>query len=119
MKMSEEPTEKKERLRRKSDATIDAFKSQRLRWVMGRSQIKVEVDEEKYRKTVDSIMQDEVERHMITAALKEKGPSTVEELAQLTDLHPNKIVQHIIALRKDGIVSEIGEKNRQYLYKLV
>lgn len=117
--MSEKPSKKKEKLRRKTDATIDAFKSQRLRWVMGRSQIKVEIEEEKYRKAVDSIMQDEVERHMITGALKEKGPLTVEELAQLTGLQPHKIVQHIIALRRDGIVSEMGEKNRQYLYKLV
>ncbi len=54
-------SEKKEKMKRRTDATIDAFKSQRLRWVMGRSQIKVEVDEDKYKKAVDSIMRDEVE----------------------------------------------------------
>lgn len=110
--------EKKEKMKRRTDATIDAFKSSRLRWVMGRSQIKTEVAEEKYEKAVDSIMHDEVERSLITGALKEKGPLTVEEIAQVTDLQPNVIVQHIIALRRNGVIAEAGEKNRQYLYKL-
>lgn len=104
---------------KKTDAMIDAFKSQRLRWVVGRSQIKVEIEEGKYRQTVDAIMHDEIERHMITGALKEKGPLTAEELAQLTGLQPSKIVQHLIALRRDGKVNEAGEKNSQYLYQLV
>jgi DNA-binding transcriptional ArsR family regulator len=109
----------KEKLKRKTDATIDAFKSQRLRWVVGRSQVKVEVEEAKYQQSVDSIMKDEVERHMILGALKEKGPLTVEEIAQLTELKQSKIVQHIIALRKNGLISEVGEKNRQYLYQAI
>lgn len=103
---------------KKTEATIEAFKSQRLRWVVGRSQIKVEIEEDKYRRTVDSIMQVETERHMITRALKEKGPLTAEELARLTGLQPNKIVQHLIALRRDGVIGEAGEKNGQYLYKV-
>jgi len=111
-------SEKKEKLKRKTDATIDAFKSQRLRWVMGRSQIKMEVEEDKYKKTVDTIMHDEVERSLIKDALKEKGPLTVEEISQVTDLQPNVIVQHMIALRRNGAIAEAGEKNRQFLYKL-
>lgn len=109
----------REKLIRKTNAAIDAFKSQRLRWVTGRSQIKVEIDEERYRQVVDSIMQDEIERHMIIGAIKEKGPLTVEELSQLTSLQLSRIMQHIIALRRNGIINEAGEKNRQYLYQLV
>jgi len=109
----------KESLVRKTNAAIDAFKSQRLRWVMGRSQIKVEIDEDRYRQVVDSIMADEIERHMITGALKEKGALTVEEISQLTGLKPSRIVQHMIALRRNGVITEVGEKNRQYLYQLV
>ena len=103
---------------KKTDAAIDAFKSQRLRWIVGRSQIKVEIEEDKYRQTVDAIMQVEIDRHMITRALKEKGPLTAEELAKLTGLQPNKIVQCLIALRRDGVITEAGEKNNQYLYCL-
>jgi len=104
---------------KKTDAIIDAFKSQRLRWVVGRSQIKVEIEEEKYRQAVDSIMQEEIERHMIMGALKETPALTAEELAGTTGLQPSRIVQHLIALRRDGKVSEAGEKNGQYLYKLI
>jgi DNA-binding transcriptional ArsR family regulator len=108
----------KEKLKRKTDAAIDALKSPRLRWVMGRSQVKMEIDEQKYQKAVDSIMQDENERHMITGALEEKGSLTVEEISQLTGLQPRRIVQHIIALRRTGTITETGEKNSQYLYKI-
>jgi len=109
----------REKLMRRASAAVDAFKSQRLRWVIGRSQIGVEIDEKRYRQVADSIMQDEIERHMIIGSIKEKGLLTVEELSQLTGLLPSRIMQHIIALRKNGVVSEAGEKNRQYLYRLV
>lgn len=104
-------------MQRKTDATIDAFKAQRLRWVVGRSQLKVEIEEEKYRRVADSIMTDEIERHMIIGALREKGPLTIGEIAQTTSLPPSRIVQHIIALRKRGTINEAGIKNGQYLYK--
>lgn len=113
MKMSE-----KESLARRTSASIEAFKSPRVRWVIGRSQIKVEIDEKKYKQMVDSIVEDEIERHMIMGAIKEKGPLTVEEIAQLTSLEPSRIMQHIIALRKRGSIGEAGEKNHQYLYQL-
>jgi len=103
---------------KKTDAVIDAFKSQRLRWVVGRSQIRVEIDENKYRQAVNSIMQVETERNLILRALKEKGPLTAEELTQLTGLQPSRTVQNLIALRRDGKIGETGEKNNQYLYKL-
>ena len=109
---------KKEKLKKRTDASVEAFKSFRLRWVTGRSKVKIEIDEGKYQKVVDSIMKDEIERHMITRALKEKGPLTAEELAQLTGLQPNKTVQHLIALRRDGVISEAGERDNQYLYRL-
>jgi F420-non-reducing hydrogenase iron-sulfur subunit len=103
----------------KANATVDAFRSVRLRWVMGRSQIKVDIDEAKYGQAVDLIMHDEIERQAITRALREKGPLTVQELAELSGLQPSRIVRHIIALRKNGVINEAGEKDRQHLYQLV
>jgi len=110
---------KRESLIRKTNAAIEAFKSQRLRWVTGRSQIKVEIDEKRYQQVVDSIMKDEIERHMIIGAIKEKGLLTVGEISQLTGLQPSRIIQHIIALRRNGVIGEAGERNRQYLYQLI
>ena len=108
-----------ESLKRKTDATVAAFKGFRLRWVTGRAKIKVEIDEEKYQKAVDSIMKDEIDRQMIIEAIKEKGPLTVEELSNITEIQPSRIVQHLIALRRNGQITEAGEKNRQYQYQLV
>lgn len=109
----------KEILRRKIDAAIEAFKSHRLRWVSGRSQVKLEVDEKKYREVLDLILQEEIERHMIIKAIKEKGPLTPKEISQLTGIQPNKAVRHLIALKKSGVIIEVGEKDRWCLYKLV
>ena len=109
----------KESLKRRTDAAIEAYKSPRVRWVMARSQVKLEIDEKRYRQAVDQIIHDEIERQMITGAIKEKGPLTIGEISQYTDLEPSTIMQHIIVLRKKGTVSEEGEKDRQYLYKLI
>ena len=109
----------KESLKRRTDAAVEAYKSPRVRWVMARSQVKMEIDEKKYRQVVDQIIHDEIERQMIIGAIKEKGPLTIGEISKLIDLEPGIIMQHIIVLRKKGTVSEDVEKDRQYLYKLI
>ena len=105
-------------LKRRTDATVEAYKSPRVRWVTARSRVKVEIDENRYQQVVDQIIHDEIEREMIKGAVKERGPLTIGEISQLTGLEASNIMQHIIVLRKKGIVSETGEKERQYLYKL-
>jgi len=109
----------REKLMRRTNATIEAMKSPRVRWVTGRARTRVEIDERRYSQIVDSITHDEIERHMITGAIKECGPLTVDEISKLTDLQPSRVMEHIIALRKKGIITEAGEKDRQYLYNLL
>ena len=116
--MSERMSER-ESLIRRANAATEALKSSRVRWVTGKAKVKVEIDEKKYQLVVDSIIEDEIERYMVIGAIKEKGPLNVDELSQLTDLQPSRILQHVIALRMKGVVGEAGEKNRQYLYKLM
>lgn len=100
-------------------ATTEAMKSPRVRWVIAKGQSKVEIDEKRYLKVVDSIVRDETDRYMIIGAIKDNGPLTVEELSRMTGLQPNGILHHIIALRMKGVVGESGEKDRQYIYKLL
>ena len=107
-----------ERLARKVDAAIEAYKSQRLRWVLGISQVGINIDEARYRNVTNNIMRDEIERHMIIGALRERGELTVREIAQIIGIASNQIMRHIIALRKNGVITEVGEKNYEYLYKL-
>ena len=110
---------KPKKLSKRTDAAIEALKAQRLRWVMGISQVGVKIDEDRYHAVVNNIMKDEIERQMIIGAIKEKGPMTIKELSGTTDISPDRILRHIIALRKAGTISEVGEKEHGYLYAVV
>ena len=115
--MSEE-REHKEKLVKKTDAAIEAFKTERLRWVLGISQVGPKVDEQKYRAVSRNIMKDEMERQMIINEIKKKGPQTIKELSEATKINTKEVLRHIIALRKIGAISEAGEKEDGYLYKI-
>lgn len=110
---------KLERLSKRANAAIEALKAQRLRWVMGVSQVGIKIDEERYHSVLNDIMKDEIERQMIISTIKERGPSTIKELSETTDISPDRILRHIIALRKAGTISEVGEKEHGYLYTVV
>lgn len=112
-----EPDERK-KLLKKTDAAIEAFKTERLRWVVGISQVGPKVDEQKYRAASKNIMKDELERQMIVGEIKEKGPRTIKEISEATKISPKEVLRHIIALRKVGLISEAGEKDEGYLYKV-
>jgi DNA-binding transcriptional ArsR family regulator len=111
--------EKLEKLSKRTDAAIEALKAQRLRWVMGASQVGIKIEEERYRSVVDNIVKDEIERQMIISTIKKRGPLTIKELSEATDISPDRILRHVIALRKAGTISEAGEKEYGYLYTLV
>jgi DNA-binding transcriptional ArsR family regulator len=108
--------EKKE-LAKRADAAIEAFKTERLRWVVGISQVGPKVDEQKYKAASAKIMKDEIERQMIIGEIKEKGPQTIGELSEATKISSREVLKHIIALRRTGAISEAGEKEGGYLYK--
>jgi len=109
---------KKEKLAKKTDAAIEAFKAERLRWVMGISQVGPKIDEKRYRAVTGNIMKDEMQRQMIIGEIKERGSLTIKELSEATKIAPKEILRHIIALRKAGVISEAGEKEDGYLYKV-
>ena len=107
-----------EKLARKVDAAIEAYKSQRLRWIFAISQVGINVDEAHYRKVTRNVVCDEIERQMVIGALREHGELTVSEMNQITGMAPSQIICHVLALRKNGAITEIGEKKNEYLYKL-
>jgi predicted HTH transcriptional regulator len=111
-------TEKRKKLAKRTDAAIEALKTQRLRWITGISQVetKMKINEDRYHVLVDNVMKDEIERQMMINAIKEKGPLTIKEISEATDIPAGKILRHIIALRKTGTISEVGEKEHGYLY---
>lgn len=110
--------EKKKKLVKKTDATIEAFKTERLRWVLGISQVGPKIDVKRYRAVTRNIMEDEMDRQMIISEIKERGSLTIKELSKATKISPKQILRHILALRKQGVISEAGEKEDEYLYKV-
>lgn len=103
---------------KKLDAAIEAFKSERLRWIMGLSVVGAKASEtERYNRIADEIMIDEMRRQMLLVELREKGPLTMRELSESTCLGRKELVDHMLALRKRGEVTEVGEKENEYIYK--
>lgn len=98
------------------DALIEAFSSERLRWIIGQATAPSEdMNEEELRTLVEKIVTEEIERHLILAKIG-REPSTIPEISETTGLPTNRVLYHIIALRREGIISETGVKGDYYLY---
>lgn len=68
------------------------------------------------RELTSTIRQSKQDRKAISTVLNAKGPLTVPQLANLTGLPPDKILQHILVMIKSGQVVEAGEKEGGYAY---
>ena len=58
------------------------------------------------------------ERRLILEQFKGGRLLTVKEVSDLTGLPSERVLQHIIGLRRSGIVTEEKEERGEYLYKL-
>jgi len=103
---------------KKLDAAIEAFKSERLRWVVGLSVVGAKASEtERYNQIAEDVLIDEMRREMLLVELRTKGPLTMKELSESTGLGRKQLLDHMLALRKRGAVTEVGEKENEYVYK--
>jgi predicted ArsR family transcriptional regulator len=103
---------------RKLDAAIEAFKSERLRWIMGLSVVGAKASEtERYNQIAQDVLIDEMRREMLLVELRNRGPLTMKKLSESTGLGRKQLLDHMLALRKRGAVTEVGEKENEYVYK--
>ena len=110
-----------EKLRKKIQATIDAFKDERIRWFVGRSRSLLDsglVSLEKLDEAIRLLMRDEIERHLIMRELEANGPLTVKEIAERTGLELNKVEEHVKVLCFVGNVISSGQKGSEVAYAL-
>jgi predicted transcriptional regulator len=56
-------------------------------------------------------------RRQITQAMRE-APKTVPEVAEATNLPADQVLWHIIAMKKYGLVDEVGMCGEYYQYQL-
>ena len=102
----------------KLDAAIEAFKSERLRWIMGLSVVGAKASEtERYNQLAQDVLIGEMRREMLLVELRNSGPLTMKELSESTGLGRKELLDHMLALRKRGAVTEVGEKENEYVYK--
>lgn len=58
------------------------------------------------------------ERTLIIQEIKNRGASTVDELARVTGIEKTKLFKHLVAMRQFGKVSIVGERDNQLVYGL-
>ena len=59
------------------------------------------------------------ERNLILQEMKKLGPSTVEELSNVTGIESEKLLRHLIAMRQFGQVAITGQRNKHVVFALV
>lgn len=108
-----------ESFRLKMEGLSGAFKSERVRWLIGKeNEIKTnsKMPDEAFKELLSKTVKEEAERSIIVSELKKRKGGTVAEIASSTRIPPKLILKHIIALLKSGYVVFAGEKEDEYLF---
>jgi predicted transcriptional regulator len=58
------------------------------------------------------------ERTLIIQEIKNRGASTVDDLAKVTGMDKTKLFKHLVAMRQFGKVSIVGQRDNQLVYNL-
>jgi len=106
-------------LRARLRAAREAFSSERVRWLLGRSRHIAEVGKlspKEVKSLITEILREELERGHILSELKANGPLTVPELSERTGLPKQKLMWHLICMMKDGRVAIWGKKGDYYAF---
>jgi transcription initiation factor IIE alpha subunit len=116
----EEPSELKESVsQERIDATAEAFRGERLRWLIGKGDILVqrgELDEKSLKQLMEITVKEEIDRSEVLACL-DKAPATVSELSKATKMEKFYILENLFALMKWNLVEIKGSDNREYIYQ--
>jgi predicted ArsR family transcriptional regulator len=58
------------------------------------------------------------QRRLISAELRKNGSMTIEEISHATGIGAKRILLQLIAMRKNGDVTEVSERDDGYVYVL-
>ena len=58
------------------------------------------------------------QRRLLTTELRKNGAMTIQELAHATGIGARQILLQLIAMRKNGDVTEVGQRDDGYVYVL-
>jgi DNA-binding transcriptional ArsR family regulator len=111
--------ENAESFRLKMEGLSGAFKSERVRWLIGReNEIKKnsKMSDEAFTELFSKTVKEEAERSIIVAELKKEKERTITEIASSTKMPSKLVLRHILALLKSGHVAIAGEREGEYLF---
>ncbi len=101
-------------------AAIDAFGSERLRWLIGKGDILVQngiLNDERFQSLIDATVKDEIERYSIEQVLRTQ-PTTITKMSKILKIEKDCILWHLLAMIKWNRVEIVGVEKNEYVYAL-
>ncbi len=74
------------------------------------------LDPEVYEKMMSSYLDSELERGTILVLIREIGAMTAEDLAKKTSIPQNRVLQHLLRMKRDELLTLVGESHGYLLY---
>ncbi|MCF2137144.1 MAG: 4Fe-4S dicluster domain-containing protein [Candidatus Thorarchaeota archaeon] len=113
-----------EELRLLISAGLEAFARFRLKitlekgpnLVSGMNVYGEQLDPKVYRQIMDSYLENELERGAILLLIRDHGAMTTEDLAKKTGISPDRVLQHVLRMKRDELLTIAGEKHGYVLY---
>lgn len=121
-KIRHQTTDNAESFALKIEGLIGAFRSERVRWLIGKeNDIKSNsgMSDEIFRKLFEETVKQEAERSIILSELRTRNEASIGEIMSSTKMPGKQILRHMIALMKRGAVAFAGEKGDEYSFTAI
>jgi len=117
-------SEDAENLRLLISAGLEAFARFRLKIALEKGPTLVsdgnvygeKLDPEVYKTMMDTYLDNELERGTILILIRELGALTAHDLAERTTIPPDRIVRHLLRMKRDELLTIAGENHGYILY---
>ncbi|MHA1937316.1 MAG: 4Fe-4S dicluster domain-containing protein [Candidatus Thorarchaeota archaeon] len=122
--LQSKPADSSEDLRLLVSAGLEAFARFRLKitlekgpnLVSGTNVYGEKLDPEVYEKMMSSYLDNELERGTILILIRELGALTAKDLGEKTNIPKDRILQHLLRMKRDELLTSAGESHGYLLY---
>jgi ferredoxin/DNA-binding IscR family transcriptional regulator/DNA-binding MarR family transcriptional regulator len=122
--LTTQTSEDAENLRLLISAGLEAFARFRLKitlekgptLVSGTNVYGEKLDPEMYKTMMDTNLDNELERGTILILIRELGALTVHDLAERVNIPPDRILRHLLRMKRDELLTIAGESHGYILY---
>ncbi|MFX1439183.1 MAG: 4Fe-4S dicluster domain-containing protein [Promethearchaeota archaeon] len=122
--LKSKPADSSEDLRLLVSAGLEAFARFRLKitlekgpsLVSGTNVYGEKLDPEVYERMMSSYLDNELERGTILILIRELGAMTAKDLGEKTNIPKDRILQHLLRMKRDELLTSAGESHGYLLY---